>query len=190
MPLNVEALMAGEAGGPFEEAFQALLTAAYGAGYRDGMEAADNLVASLQDMTARLQAITDGIVADHAQVEALKAVAAAAAVATKATSVTGGPQRARRGLVGATLAKVLAEFPGRSVSEYEALVTLEEPEISVKSVGNELRRGERDGRFERDRPGGYHWYLKGGKREAERALGIGSSASSGNQGGGDAHNMT
>ena len=74
--------------------------------------------------------------------------------------------RVARGLVQATVEAVIAQHPGLSISEIEKLVLEKEPAISQKSVGNELRRGETAGKYKRDRPGGYSWYLNG-ETEAE-----------------------
>lgn len=77
-----------------------------------------------------------------------------------------GLVRARRGLVQETLSKIVAANPGKTVSDYEKLVTEAEPEISTKSVGNELRR--REGiQYRRDRPGGYLWYPMTQKSEGD-----------------------
>lgn len=68
-------------------------------------------------------------------------------------------QRAPRGSVGRALGNVLSvDGDGLTVSEIEELVELIDPEISRKSVGNELRRLEGK-KYRRDRPGGYKWYL-------------------------------
>ncbi len=99
--------------------------------------------------------------------------------------------RVARGLVQNTVAMALELEPGKSIKEYEALVLELEPEISVKSIGNELRRGEADGRYKRDRPGGIRWYLGSAETEAEGQSSGEPSASSSNQGGDDdPDNMT
>lgn len=50
--------------------------------------------------------------------------------------------------------------PGLSITEIETEVAKLNPEISNKSVGNELRRMERK-KYIRDRAGGYRWFLMG-----------------------------
>lgn len=90
-----------------------------------------------------------------------------------------------------TVAKALEREPGKSIKEYEHIVLELEPEISVKSVGNELRRGEADGRYKRDRPGGYRWYLASSEIEAADNDPTEAAASYSNNGGDDEpDNMT
>ncbi len=66
--------------------------------------------------------------------------------------------RAPRGLVKNAVELVVREQPGLQITDYERIVTEAHPEIAIKSIGNQLRSGEREGRFKRDRPGGYRWF--------------------------------
>jgi hypothetical protein len=66
-------------------------------------------------------------------------------------------KRAPRGLVQTTIAKVIVESPGLSITDYEGMVLALEPEVSAKSIGNELRRGEGT-KYKRDRPNGNRWF--------------------------------
>jgi hypothetical protein len=96
--------------------------------------------------------------------------------------------RAPRGAVGQFLETALTERPGSSIAELEDMAKINAPEISVKSVGNELRRME-DERYRRDRPNGYKWFLIGGDAEKETVEGSSpptSTASSTSQDNGDA----
>lgn len=100
-------------------------------------------------------------------------------------------QRVRRGLVQDTVAAALVLEPGLTIKGYEELVAQMEPEISSKSVGNELRRGEQSNRYKRDRPGGYRWYLVSADGEAADQVSDQTAASDSIQGGGDGtDNMT
>lgn len=67
-------------------------------------------------------------------------------------------RRAPRGLVADIVRRVLGEAPGLSISEIEARANALAPEVSSKSVGNELRRREGDAYVRR---GKYSWFLKG-----------------------------
>jgi hypothetical protein len=68
-------------------------------------------------------------------------------------------KRAPRGIVGRAIRRVLAEsVGGADLPEIESRVLMERPDISRKSVGNELRRLEGD-LYERDRPRGHRWFL-------------------------------
>ena len=66
-------------------------------------------------------------------------------------------QRAPRGLVSDVIRTVLRESPGLSISEIEERALRLAPDVSSKSVGNELRRREGDAYV---REGKYKWYLK------------------------------
>lgn len=68
-----------------------------------------------------------------------------------------GIKRVRRGLVQETLIRIMAEKPGLAITDYEKLVAEVEPEISYKSIGNELRRYE-GSKYKRDREGGNRWF--------------------------------
>lgn len=191
MPLNFETLMAEEAGSSFEASFRVLLEAAFAQGFTAGVEAADRLQKSLEDITANLQVMTKGIGVSNAVLTNTPVSAFASGIRRTIDIDSDVPvppvQRARRGIVGATLTTVLKENPGLTVSDYERLVVEREPEISIKSVGNELRRGERDGRYRRDRPGGYHWYIAPRTRriETEGSSTENTSVSHSDQGGDD-----
>ena len=67
--------------------------------------------------------------------------------------------RAPMGLVAKAIAEVLTEAPGIRVVEVVERVRRKYPEIAEKSVGNQMRRGERDGAYERSDK--YSWFLKG-----------------------------
>jgi len=67
-------------------------------------------------------------------------------------------RRAPRGSVGAAIDSVLRKKPGLPIVELETEVARLNPEVSIKSVGNELRRME-GRKYRRDRAGGYHWFL-------------------------------
>jgi hypothetical protein len=67
-------------------------------------------------------------------------------------------RRAPRGSVGQAVDDVLRAEPGLSIIDIESRVEKLNPEISIKSVGNELRRLEGK-KYKRDRPGGYQWFL-------------------------------
>lgn len=99
------------------------------------------------------------------------------------------PRKARRGLVGPTIDAILKANPGLTIADYEGLVLKQEPEIAIKTVGNHLRSGERTGRYRRDRPGGYQWYLvEKNETEPDDFVGpIGSASSHSSQEGGDGH---
>lgn len=103
---------------------------------------------------------------------------------------TSGRRKARRGIVGPTVDAVLKEHPGLTIADYEGLVVQREPEISIKTVGNHLRAGEREGKYRRDKPGGYQWYFVEEENETEpddfESL-LGSASSHSNQEGGDGH---
>jgi hypothetical protein len=71
--------------------------------------------------------------------------------------------RAPRGLVASAIKDVLTASPGMPITEIEKLVLERHPEISPKTIGNELRRGEGD-RYVRN--GKYSWLLK--SEEAEK----------------------
>lgn len=75
-------------------------------------------------------------------------------------TVTPAPRRAPRGSVATAIDNVLTVQPGLSITEIETEVAKLNPEISNKSVGNELRRMERK-KYIRDRAGGYRWFLMG-----------------------------
>lgn len=108
-------------------------------------------------------------------------------VADAGDSAEPSTKRVPRGLVQSVLSDTLAANPGLSISDYERLVLSAEPEISVKSVGNDLRRGEGT-RYKRDRPGGTKWYLF--YQEIEEAVSRTAAAAPSmfpNQEGGDGH---
>ncbi|MGN6817995.1 MAG: hypothetical protein ACTHJR_04930 [Sphingomonas sp.] len=81
------------------------------------------------------------------------------ATITKIRSPSG---KAPRGTVPRVLDQMLTDRPGLTILEYEALAPEYDDRISIRSVGNELRRFEGT-KYERDRPGGYQWFLKGQK---------------------------
>lgn len=71
--------------------------------------------------------------------------------------------RAPRGLVASAIKDVLTKSPGMPIAEIEKLVLERHPEISPKTIGNELRRGEND-RYVRS--GKYSWLLKSEEAES------------------------
>jgi hypothetical protein len=85
-----------------------------------------------------------------------------------AVGVSEARGRAPRGAVGRALEQVLTESPGLTITEIEARAVALDPEISAKSVGNDLRRLEGK-RYRRDRPKGYRWYLIGAAGQDETA---------------------
>ena len=194
MPLDFEALDTDGTLGSLEAAVRSIAQAAYNQGLKDGVAGAAKLETALGHLSEAMKGF---------QPELLETVKRQVASLSGRTSngagislgslpidsdvpMPDGRSRARRGLVGATITKALKASPGLTVGEYEQLVSRLEPEISVKSVGNELRRGERDGRYKRDRPGGYLWYLAGSdETETEGQSSEEPSASYSNQGGGD-----
>lgn len=67
--------------------------------------------------------------------------------------------RAPNGLVAKAIGEVLSEAPGIRVIEVADRVMRRYPEIAAKSIGNQMRRGEREGLYERS--GKYSWFLRG-----------------------------
>lgn len=110
-----------------------------------------------------------------------------AAATVKSDSRDEGIKRVARGLVQSVLSDMVASEPGLSISDYERLVLRVEPDISSKSIGNDLRRGEGT-RYKRDRPGGNKWYPIDYRFE-EAASNAEAAAPSmfSNQEGGDGH---
>ncbi len=197
MPLDFEALETDGTLGSLEAAVRSVAQAAYDQGMKDGIAGATKLQTAIGYLSEAMQGFQPELL------EQIKrhtlGVRQGAGIALGSSfpidsdvPMPDGRSRARRGLVGATIAKALKANPGLTVGEYEQLVSRLEPEISTKSVGNELRRGERDGRYKRDRPGGYLWYLaESDETEAEGQSSGEPSASSSNQGGDDdPDNMT
>ena len=68
------------------------------------------------------------------------------------------PSRAPRGAVDRAIGQVLKVHPGLTAQEVEEAALAFDPEVSRKSVGNNLRRLE-GVKYRRDKPGGYHWFL-------------------------------
>jgi hypothetical protein len=66
--------------------------------------------------------------------------------------------RAPRGAVGRAIDALLKEHPGISIQHMEKIISLHQPEIAQKSIGNEVRRMENI-KYRRDHPGGYLWFL-------------------------------
>lgn len=177
--------------GTFDAMLREIADAAYEQGFQAGMEKGAELTNALGELNASMKSVASQVLSITADTRARTAPLIAARrelersiAALPASDATKSP-RARRGIVGENLSKALTEFPGLIASDYERIVTGRVPAISSKSVGNELRRGERDGRYERDRPGGYRWYLKGEAPEAEGTPGKETSAPSSDQGGSD-----
>lgn len=86
-------------------------------------------------------------------------------------------RRAPRGSVGTALEIVLKAKPGSAITEIEAEAVRLNPEISTKSVGNELRRMEGK-KYRRDRPGGYQWFLIEDREDEGSPTATGSPSSS------------
>jgi len=214
MAFDYESLMEGDAGEGLDATLRALAKAAYDQGYVDGVANVKTFGGTLDALSAAMSELRDSINVDPSLLQGFKAfqmpvvsyrAARAFANGTHDTSPqqpAGGQyeidtdvpmpkSRVARGLVQDTVAMALELEPGKSIKEYEALVLDLQPEISVKSVGNELRRGERDGRYKRDRPGGYRWYLGSAEIEAADNVSAEDAASHSNQGGDDdPDNMT
>lgn len=75
-------------------------------------------------------------------------------------------RRAPRGTVPKVLDKMLTEHPGKTIAEYEELAPSYDNRISIKSVGNELRRHEHT-KYRRNDDG--EWFLINSDGEAEDA---------------------
>lgn len=120
---------------------------AYKAGYRDA-------VAVMVKAAHAQQEANDGPPSDGGD------LITPTPIAPSYVGMTTPSMRARRGLVRKVLGKFLDARPGLTIADYEKLVTDVEPEISAKSVGNELRRGEGT-LYKRDVPRGNRWFLKG-----------------------------
>lgn len=72
-------------------------------------------------------------------------------------------RKARRGTVPKVLGRMMTEHPGKTIVEYEEMTPQYDDQISVKSVGNELRRMEGK-RYRRNDDG--EWFLMPGNKEA------------------------
>jgi len=70
---------------------------------------------------------------------------------------SGERQRAPRGLIRKVITQMLAERGPMSLQDIEAAIPDYDQEVSPKSAGTELRRGEEQGLYERDVAG---WRLK------------------------------
>lgn len=190
MPLDFEALKE-EHFGPLEAQLRAIAQAAYEQGYADGMDASEDLAAKIGELSTNVADSITHMLSATKDTRNKQAPLLAARrelerqIAGLRVADDRKAPRARRGLVGEQLRKALTEYPGLAASDYERIVTGWAPEVSAKSVGNELRRGEDEGRYVRDRTGGYRWYLKGQIPETEGAPGKESSVSEPNQGGSD-----
>jgi len=188
MPLDYDSLEKAEAVEGVQKAMRSIAEAAYEQGARDALVNADRLDAMLAKMTAAMQGFDPNMLELIKQHVIPKDRPDRASIQPRLVEHHTGNthSRARRGLVGETVAEALRMSPGQNIGFYEQLVTELSPEISVKSVGNELRRGERDGRYKRDRLGGYLWYLvEPDETEAEGQSSGQPSASYSNQGGDD-----
>ena len=115
---------------------------------------------TIQGMEALLKAAYDQGCEDTRQ--AIIA-AASAPVADKAAfgdkvdaEVVRAPRKAPRGTVPKILGRMLTEYPGRTVVEYEEMVKLYDSRVATKSIGNELRRMEGK-RYRRNADG--QWFL-------------------------------
>ncbi|WP_293677565.1 hypothetical protein [uncultured Phenylobacterium sp.] len=144
-------------------AIKARADVAFGEGYEAGFQAGhDAAVKMFQQAAATLVAtIKLPDTPKLAYTSPLGAVGAAAAQGMREALAgrSKAEARAPRGLVAEAIREVLTEAPGLRVIEVVERVAAKHPEIAAKSVGNQMRRGERDGVYERI--GKYKWYLKG-----------------------------
>ena len=79
---------------------------------------------------------------------------------------TDHPKKAPRGTVPKVLRRMLTDHPGKQIVDYEDMFTEYDDRISVRSIGNELRRME-DKKYCRNDDG--EWFLMTGNKEAEDA---------------------
>lgn len=147
-------------------AFEAALKAAYDQGFSDGIDRVVQAAKSPLSAEAPIKGVVQKVSPTGARADALG--------------------RAPRGIVPNVVGEMVRASPGLTIGEYEQMVTKAEPLISVKSVGNELRRGEGK-RYKRDRPNGYKWYPLDYEIEVEGTAGSAPSTSffHSNQGGSD-----
>lgn len=130
--------------------FEAALKAAYDQGVQDGIQ---RIVAAA---TAPINENDVRTVGD----------ATPAAPATNSRQQRVVARRAPRGLVPTIVGRMLDEYPGKIIAEYEQMVGAYDSRVSDKSIGNELRRHEGK-KYRRDENGG--WFPMSGNKEAEDA---------------------
>lgn len=109
----------------------AVLNAAYQQGIKDGIAR----IAAMAQAPLADNGGDDGVVPDVMQIGSVETHAA---VRLRTRPI----RRAPRGLVPKIVSRMLAEHPGKIISEYEKLLPEYDTQVSDKSVGNQLRRHE------------------------------------------------